>query len=120
MKGRSMQMIVSPSGTITCVYGELLDLAELGLKNVLDGLCLDSVPSHFQLCVDTAKKMHALRLNIDFAFVPRAVEAAELRMCNEFLSGLFREVAVASRDVHPANAKLALLAMGQWTRLAES
>jgi hypothetical protein len=27
-------MIVSPSGTITCVYGELLDLAELGRLSI--------------------------------------------------------------------------------------
>src|SRR5207248_8760747 len=77
------------------------------------------VPAHLELRVDAAEEEDALRLDVDLAFVPGAVEAAELRMRDEFLCGLLRQVAVAARNVHPADAELSDLAVGQWAELVD-
>jgi hypothetical protein len=63
------------------------DVAELGLEDVLNGLHLDAMPAHLELRVDSAEEVHALCLDVDFAFVPGAVEAAELRVRYELLGG---------------------------------
>ena len=68
---------------VLIVYNSGLDLAELRLKNALNGLCVDTVPAHFELRVEAAEEVHALCLNVDFAFIAGAVEAAELRMRDE-------------------------------------
>src|SRR6478736_1032940 len=73
---------------------------ELGLEDILHGLRLNAMSAHFELRVDPAEEVHALRLNVDLALVPGAVEAAELRVRDELLSGLPRQVAVAARNVH--------------------
>ncbi|MGB8139065.1 MAG: hypothetical protein WCF52_01085, partial [Pseudolabrys sp.] len=54
---------------VLIVYDSGLDLAELRLENALNGLCLDAVPAHFELRVDSAEEVYALRLNVDFAFI---------------------------------------------------
>ena len=55
-----------------------LDLAELGLQDILHGLSLNAMSAHFELRIDPAEEVHALRLNVDLALVPGTVEAAEL------------------------------------------
>ena len=90
-----------------------LDLAELRLQDVLNGLRLDAMSAHFELRIDPAEEMHALRLNVDLAFVPGAVEAAELRVRDELLGGLLRQVAVAARNMHAADTELSDFPMGQ-------
>jgi hypothetical protein len=77
------------------------------------------VSAHFELRVDPTQEVHALRSNVDFAFVPGAVEAAELRMRNELLRGLLRQVAIAAREVDAADAKLSDLAVEQRSELAD-
>src|SRR6516162_4398614 len=62
--------------------------------------------AQFELRLDSAEKVHALRLDVDFAFVPGAVEAAELRVRDELLGGLLRQVAVSARHLHPSDAEL--------------
>src|SRR6516164_11141471 len=104
---------------VLAVQNSGLDLTELHLKNVLNSLCLDAVPAHFELHVDSAEKVHALRLDVDFAFVPGAVEAAELRVRDELLGGLLRQVAVSARHVHPSDAELSNLPVGQWAELID-
>ena len=81
-----------------------LDLTELRLEDILNGLRLDAMPAHFELRVDSAEEVHALRSDVDLAFVPSAVQAAELRVRDELLGGLLRQVAVAARNVDPADA----------------
>ena len=76
------------------------------------------MPTHFELRVNSAEEVHALCFNVDLAFVAGAVEAAEQRVRNEFLGGLLRQVAVAARNVHPTDAELSNLSVGQWAELA--
>src|SRR6516162_6066287 len=102
---------------VLAVQNSGLDLTELRLKNVLNSLCLDAVPAHFELRVDSAEKVHALRLDVDFAFVPGAVEAAELRVRDELLGGLRRQVTVSARQLHPSDAELSHLPVGKWAEL---
>ena len=61
------------------------DVTELGLEDVLNGLHLDAMPAHLELRVDSAEEVDALCLDVDLAFVPGAVEAAELRVRDELL-----------------------------------
>ena len=96
-----------------------LDLTELRLEDILNGLCLNAMPAHFELRVDSAEEVHALRSDVDFAFVPGAVEAAELRMRDELLGGLLRQVAVPARNVHPTDTELSNLPVGQWAELVD-
>src|SRR5271169_102655 len=77
------------------------------------------MPAHFELSVDSAEEVHALRLDVDFAFVPGAVEAAELRVSDELLGGLLRQVAVPACYVHPADTELSNLPVGQWLELVD-
>src|SRR6516225_11719631 len=77
------------------------------------------MPAHFELRVDSAQEVHALRLDVDFAFVPGAVKAAELRMLDEFLGGLLRQIAVPACNVHPTDTELANLPVGQWLELVD-
>src|SRR6185436_14737016 len=84
-----------------------------------NGLCLDAVPAHFELRVDSAEEVYALRLDIDFAFIPRAVEAAEVRMRDEFFDRELRQVAVPARKVHATDAELSNLSVGQWAELVD-
>src|SRR6516162_2571295 len=102
---------------VLAVQNSGLDLTELRLKNVLNSLCLDAVPAHFELRVDSAEKVHALRLDVDFALVPGAVEAAELRVRDKLLGGLLRQVAVSARHLHPSDAKLTDLSVRKWAEL---
>ena len=94
-----------------------LDFTELRLEDVLDGLRLDAVAPNFELRVDSAEEVHPLRSDVDLAFVPGAVEAAELRMRDELLRGLFRQVAVPARKVHASDAELSDLSVRQWAQL---
>ena len=64
------------------------------------------------LRVDPAEEVHALRLNVDLALVPGAVEAAELRVRDELLGGLPRQVAVTPGNVDAADAELPLSPWG--------
>src|SRR6516164_8951417 len=102
---------------VLAVQNSGLDLTELRLKNVLNSLCLDAVPAHLELRVDSAEKVHALRLDVDLTFVPGAVEAAELRVRNELLGGLLRQVAVSARHVHPSDAELSDLPVRKRAKL---
>src|SRR5262245_30015154 len=77
------------------------------------------MPAYLELRVDPAEEVHALCLDIDFAFVPGAVEAAELRVRYELLGGLLRQVSVAARNVHPADAEFSNLPVRQWTELID-
>ena len=72
-----------------------------------------------ELRVDPTEKVHALRSNIDFAFVPCAVEAAELRVHDELLRGLCGQVAITAREVDAADAKFSDLTMEQWSERAD-
>ena len=81
-----------------------LDLPELGLEDILDGLNLDAVPAHFQLRVEAPEEVHLPRHGVDPALVPGAVEPAELRVRDEFFSRLLRQVAVAARHLDAADA----------------
>src|ERR1700730_19325452 len=76
------------------------------------------MPTHFELRVNSAEEVHALSFNVDLAFVAGAVEATEQRVRNEFLGGLLRQVAVVARNVHPTDAELSNLSVGQWAELA--
>ena len=104
---------------VLVVQNSGLDLAELRLEDVLDGLRLDAVPAHLELRVDSAEEVHTLRLDVDLALVSGAVEAAELRMGDELLGGLLRQVAVPARNVHPTDAELSNLAVRQWSELVD-
>jgi hypothetical protein len=70
--------------------------------------------AHFELRVDSAEEVHALCLDVDFAFVAGPVQAAELRVRDELLGGLFGQFAVPAHNVHPTDAQLSNLPMGQW------
>ena len=96
-----------------------LDLPELRLEDVLNGLYLDAVPAHLELRVDSAEEVHALRPDVDFAFIPGAEEAAEPRVRDELLGGLLRQIAVSPRNVYATDAKLADLPVGQWAELVD-
>jgi hypothetical protein len=48
--------------------------------------------------------MHPLPLDIDLAFVSRSIQTAELRVRDELLCSLIRQVAIAPRHVNPADA----------------
>ena len=96
-----------------------LDLAELGLQDILNGLCLDAVSAHLELCVDAAEEVDALRFNVDPAFVTSAVQTAELRVGNEFLRGLFRQVAVPTRNMDPSDTEFSNFPVGQGTQLID-
>src|SRR5450631_104144 len=96
-----------------------LDLTELRLEDILNGLRLNALPAHFELRVDSAEEVHALRSDVDFAFVPGTVEAAELRVRDELLGGLLRQVAVPACNVHPTDTELSSLPMGQWLELVD-
>ena len=65
----------------------------------------------------SAEEVHALRSDVDFAFVPGAVQAAELRVRDELLDGLLRQVAVPACNVHPTDTELSNLPVGQWLEL---
>ena len=95
------------------------DLAELGLQDILNGLCLDAVAAHLELCVDSPEEVDALRFNVDPAFVASAIQTTELGMVNEFLRGLFRQVAVPARDMDPSDAEFSNFPMGQWVQLID-
>src|SRR5581483_3065495 len=69
--------------------------------------------------IDPTEEMHALRFDVDFALVPGAVEAAELRMRDELAGCVLRQVPVAARDVHATDAELALLSVGQRAKLID-
>jgi hypothetical protein len=69
------------------------------------------MPAHFELRVDSAEEVHALCLNVNFAFVAGAVETAELRVRDELLGGLSRQITISARNVYPANAELPNLAV---------
>src|SRR5258708_19982710 len=73
--------------------------------------------AHLELRVDSAEEVHALRSDVDFAFVPGAVQAAELRVRDELLDGLLRQVAVPACNVHPTDTELSNLPVGQWLEL---
>src|SRR3974390_591182 len=77
------------------------------------------MPAYLELRIDPAEEVHALCLDIDFAFVPGAVEAAELRGRDELFGGLLRKVWVAARNVHSADAELSNLPVGQWAELID-
>ena len=77
------------------------------------------MPAYLELRIDSAQEVHALCLDIDFAFVPGAVEAAELRVRDELLGGLLRKVSVAARNMHSADAELSNLPVGQWAELID-
>src|SRR5260370_32206924 len=94
-----------------------LDLTELRLEDILNGLRLNAMPPHFELRVDSAEEVHALRSDVDFAFVPGAVQAAELRVRDELLDGLLRQVAVPACNVHPTDTELSNLPVRQWLGL---
>ena len=96
-----------------------LDFTELRLEDILNGLCLDTVPAHFELRIDSAEEVHTLRADVDLAFVPGAVETAELRVGDELLGCLLRQVAVPARHVYSADAELTNLAVGQRAKLVD-
>ena len=75
------------------------------------------MPTHFKLRVNSAEEVHALRLDVDFAFVPSAVKAAELRVRDELLGSMVRQIAVAACNVHSPDTELSNLPMGQWLEL---
>src|SRR5262245_39764047 len=77
------------------------------------------MPAYFELRVDTAEEVDALGVNIDFAFVAGAVEAAEPGVRDEFLCRLLRQIAVPTRDVYPTDAEFSHLPVGQWTELID-
>ena len=77
------------------------------------------MPADFELRVDAAEEVHAVCLDVDLALVPGAVEAAELRVNNELLRGLLRQVAVAARKVDPADAEFSSLSVRQRAELAD-
>src|SRR6476469_5078940 len=62
---------------VLVVYDSGFDLSKLRLENVLNGLCFDAVPADLELCVDSAERVHALSLDVDFALVSGTVETAE-------------------------------------------
>src|SRR5262249_39891846 len=90
-----------------------LDLAELALEDVFDRLRLDAVPAHLELRVDPAQEVNAPRLDVDFALVSGAVEAAELRMRDKLPCSLPRLVAISARNMHSANAEFSDITMRQ-------
>ena len=96
-----------------------LDLAELGLQDVLNRLCLDAVSAHFELCVDAAEEIDALRFDVDPALVTSTVQTAELRVGNEFLRGLFRQVAVPARHMDTSDTEFSNFPVGQGTQLID-
>ncbi len=96
-----------------------LDLTELGLEDILNGLRLDAMPAHLELRVDSTEEVHALGSDVDFAFIRSAVEAAELRVRDELLGGLLRQVSVPACDVHPTDTELSNLPVGQWSELVD-
>mgnify|MGYP003565709872 CR=1 FL=1 len=57
------------------------------LEDIFNGLYFNTVPANLELHVDSAEEMYALSLNVDFAFISGAKEAAKLRVRNELLSG---------------------------------
>jgi hypothetical protein len=61
--------------------------------------------------------MHAMCLDVYFAFVPGSVQAAKPGVSDEFLSGLFRQIAVTACNVYSANTKLTNFPMWQWVKL---
>ncbi|MGB8070553.1 MAG: hypothetical protein WCF38_23155, partial [Pseudolabrys sp.] len=95
------------------IQNSSLDFTELGLEDILHGLRLNAMSAHFELRVDPAEEVHALRLNVDLALVPGAVEAAELRVRDELLGGLPRQVAVTPGNVDAADAELSNFPVGQ-------
>ena len=104
---------------VLVVQNSGLDLTELRLEDILDGLRLNAMPAHFELRVDSTEEVHALRLNVDFAFVPGAVEATELRVRDELLGGLLRQVAVAACNVDAADTELSDLPVEQWLEFVD-
>src|SRR5713226_5310340 len=91
-----------------------LDLSELRLEDIFNGLCLNAMPTHFKLRINSAEEVHAQRLDVDFAFVPSAVQAAELGVRDELLGGLLRQIAVSACNVHSPDTELSNLPVGQW------
>ena len=63
--------------------------------------------------------MYTLAVDIDFASVPGAVEAAELGVDDERSGGLLRQIAVAACNMHPADAELSNLTVGQGVELVD-
>jgi hypothetical protein len=89
------------------------------LQDVLNGLGLDAVSAHFELGVDAAEEVDALRFDVDPAFVTSAVQPTELRVVNKFLRGLFRQVAVPARHMDPSDTEFSNLPVGQGTQLID-
>ncbi len=77
------------------------------------------MPAHFELRIDSAEEVHALRSDIDFTFVPGTVQAAELRVCDELLGCLLRQVAIPACNVHPTDTELSSFPVGQWLELVD-
>jgi hypothetical protein len=75
------------------------------------------VPAHFELRVDAAEKVYPLGVDINFASVAGSVEAAESGMGDERPGGLLRQIAVTARNMHPADAELSNLTVGQGVEL---
>ncbi len=96
-----------------------LDLLELRLQEILHRLDLHPVAAHLELRVDAPEELHLLGPEVDPAAVSGAVEPAEAGMGDELPRRLLREVAVAARDVHAADAELSLLAVEQRQEAAD-
>jgi hypothetical protein len=77
------------------------------------------VSAHFELGIDSAEEMDTLRFDVDPALVTSAVQAAELRVGNEFLRGLFWQVAVPTRHMDPSDTEFSNFPVGQGTQLID-
>jgi hypothetical protein len=96
---------------VLVVYNSGVDLAELRLENALNGLHFNAMPPHFELRVEAAKEVYALCLNVDFAFIAGAVEAAKLGMRDELFGCELRQVAVSAREVPASDTELSNLSV---------
>jgi hypothetical protein len=63
--------------------------------------------------------VHTLHPDVDFAYIPGTVKAPEPGVRDELLGSFLWQVAVAARNVHPTNAKLSGLPMGQRAKLTD-
>ena len=66
------------------------DFIDLRLQDVLNGLHLNTMSPHLELCIDATEEMYTLRADIDLTSIAGAVEPAELRVRDELLGSLLR------------------------------